>query len=484
VALEPIVLTRGPSRDDVDRLLPALATIDESSEYASPALRFRAKLATRYFARGSPADDLGRAIALARGPHAKLDAARAHASLSELHRFEGKLALARDHIEAARALLEEDAIALRAGVDWEAGSVYHYLADSVASERAYTSAVIASRESSSRNLALSLYGLGVCHVNRRNVARADELLREALESARSWGLREGELFVLAQLGVMQHDVGALADAEQYLLAAHAIACELDAAVGRAQVEGRLGMLLLERREPGAAHVRLDAALARLGDGSYVATRALFHAARVLLEAGERRIDRAHEELARTKALSRESVELEALHELVSAALVHLEGGLVSSLAAIEGPMASFASVRIFVRIAASVTGAPAFEAAKARFDRIETPRPFSPELVVHRAERRFTPPFGAPVDCTRRGALWQILLALAEAHGSSPGTAMAVDALRAIGWPDERMAAKSAVNRLHVALSTLRRLGLEHALVKEPGGYLLDPSLPVRIVTT
>ena len=54
--------------------------------------------------------------------------------------------------------------------------------------------------------------------------------------------------------------------------------------------------------------------------------------------------------------------------------------------------------------------------------------------------------------------------------------------LVAKGWPGERMLPAAARNRLHVTLTTLRKLGLRELLQANEGGYLLDPALPVRLV--
>jgi predicted ATPase len=478
VGLEPVVMTRGPTREEVERFSHALAAADRSGEVAAAALRLRARLKGRYFAGGSALADLEQALALGADP---ITESLVHAALAELHRFEGRLERAKEHIARAQALLDRDAPALRAYVDFEAASLALYLGDPLAAERAYTSAVDASRESGSRNLALALYGLGLCCVGRRNVARAEELLREALEAARAWGLREGELFVLAQIATLHHDLGDLDNAAQFYLAARSIARELDARLGRAQVEGRLGFVAVERGERERAHAWLTGALAQLGEESYVTTRALLHAGLVMLECAERRVERASD-LARELRAAGDHREVAALRAIAEASLSRATGTPVPSLDwIVEGenpPLWTFATVRIAARLAQHLDPDPCFARLVSRPAAAAL---FSPELVIETSARRFIPPFGAPVDCTRRGPLWQVLLALVDAHERSPGEAISTAELLDRGWPGERMSARSAQNRLHVTLSTLRRLGLEHALVKEPGGYLLDAGLSVRV---
>jgi hypothetical protein len=59
---------------------------------------------------------------------------------------------------------------------------------------------------------------------------------------------------------------------------------------------------------------------------------------------------------------------------------------------------------------------------------------------------------------------------------------MDLDALLQAGWPGERVVPSAGANRVYVALTTLRKLGLRHFLLSRDDGYLLDPALPVRRV--
>lgn len=86
-------------------------------------------------------------------------------------------------------------------------------------------------------------------------------------------------------------------------------------------------------------------------------------------------------------------------------------------------------------------------------------------------------PDGARVDLGRRDVLKRIVRSLALARAERPGVAVPLEALVAEGWPGERMRWESALNRLKVALSTLRKLGLGDLVVREGEGYLLDPGV-------
>jgi hypothetical protein len=67
--------------------------------------------------------------------------------------------------------------------------------------------------------------------------------------------------------------------------------------------------------------------------------------------------------------------------------------------------------------------------------------------------------------------------ALVDAHGS---TALPWDALLAAGWPGERVSAEAGMQRVRVAVSTLRKLGLAAVIETVEGGYRLDPRATVE----
>ena len=50
----------------------------------------------------------------------------------------------------------------------------------------------------------------------------------------------------------------------------------------------------------------------------------------------------------------------------------------------------------------------------------------------------------------------------------------------AAGWPGDNVQPDAAVNRVRVAVATLRKLGLRPHLVTRGDGYMLAPELVVR----
>lgn len=84
----------------------------------------------------------------------------------------------------------------------------------------------------------------------------------------------------------------------------------------------------------------------------------------------------------------------------------------------------------------------------------------------------FRPPRGSWVDLRRRTALRRLLSALATRSW------LTCEDLVRVGWPDERILPKAAHARVHVAVSTLRKLGLP-LVREEEKGYAIDPRYTV-----
>jgi len=84
------------------------------------------------------------------------------------------------------------------------------------------------------------------------------------------------------------------------------------------------------------------------------------------------------------------------------------------------------------------------------------------------------------IDVRRRNTLKKILGALVAERLERPGTPLAFDVLTRAAWHDS-LSFASASNRLHVALSTLRSLGLRDLLQTVEGGYLINPTVVVVV---
>ena len=84
------------------------------------------------------------------------------------------------------------------------------------------------------------------------------------------------------------------------------------------------------------------------------------------------------------------------------------------------------------------------------------------------------------VSLERRPTLARLLSGLVQRRLQQPGTPLSTQDLVAWTWPEERLVAGSGANRVRVALSTLRKLGLAPLLERHGGGYRLDPSVGLR----
>ncbi|MEZ4449019.1 MAG: FHA domain-containing protein [Nannocystaceae bacterium] len=104
----------------------------------------------------------------------------------------------------------------------------------------------------------------------------------------------------------------------------------------------------------------------------------------------------------------------------------------------------------------------------------------APALRVDREGRWFEAPPQGRVEVGHRKPLARILAALVAQQAAAPGVPSSLAELRAAGWPDERVLERAGANRVHVALTTLRKLGLRELLLRRDDGYLLHPDVVVR----
>ncbi|MEJ7729473.1 MAG: hypothetical protein WKG00_09670 [Polyangiaceae bacterium] len=101
-------------------------------------------------------------------------------------------------------------------------------------------------------------------------------------------------------------------------------------------------------------------------------------------------------------------------------------------------------------------------------------------LTVSSSGRWFQRQGGERVSLQRRRALHLVVKALADTHGAHPGRALTVPELVEHGWPGEKVQAEAGADRVYMALSTLRKMGLRAVIVSRDDGYLLDPRVELR----
>ncbi len=88
---------------------------------------------------------------------------------------------------------------------------------------------------------------------------------------------------------------------------------------------------------------------------------------------------------------------------------------------------------------------------------------------------------GEAIDLARRHTLRRLVAALARRRSDGPEQPLTLDDLLAAGWPGEIVLPEAGRNRVHVALTTLRKLGLRDVIIREDDGYMLDPSVELEI---
>src|SRR5262249_44702052 len=105
----------------------------------------------------------------------------------------------------------------------------------------------------------------------------------------------------------------------------------------------------------------------------------------------------------------------------------------------------------------------------------------APAWVVAADGRSFRAPGRHHVSLARRGALHRLLRALVKQRTKAPDVAIAPNLLVEVGWPNQKMHLESGLNRVRVAMSTLRKMGLRTLLLNRDDGYLLDPREPIEL---
>lgn len=387
-----------------------------------------------------------------------------------------------------------------------------------------------------------LADLGVHHHQRRELEPARALYEQALEQARACGARAIEGRVLGNLGALCHDGHALAEARSIYREALEVLREVGDARLEAIHVCNLGTLELEHGESERARAYFEASrelLLPLGDrrllaivlgnlGTLEHTQGRLQAARqcheealaILREVGDRRsealclsrlgrataalgwIDDARGCLAAADRL------LGRFPDAMVEATVQLDRGFVDvaearrSAAEGNGEAAAECANRAVTRVARveqrEGDAAPWVERSddvrfavrllRAALDDLgEATAVVSPPaargdaaLVVGPEARWLQAPGEEAQDLRRRKAMRLILERLVHEHRHGPGAGLSLDALLEAGWPGERVMPSAGANRVYVALTTLRKLGLRKVLLSQEDGYLLDPAVPIE----
>lgn len=359
----------------------------------------------------------------------------------------------------------------------------------------------------------------LAHAYRREgeLEPAERQILRALELHRAAGHSDDLPMVLYEAGVIAWFRGRYDEALARYDEGLALVQATDANHARGALLYVRAILLQERGDldPAFDHYVRAIEIIRGSGNLYLEASALYYFAGAHLERGQR--GDAAKLLERALAMFRELgvPRYQALTESCRATLFAVAGDLAAAhacLAAAESAAAACRSERaltatvaihrLYVQMAASEPAAHPGLLAEARAlagahpsddSRFALraalvclegtgPRALGEPLVIRAGARAFRlPGAAADVDLRRRAPLQRIVLALARKRIDAPGDALALDELLAAGWPGERVRYSTGTNRVHVALSTLRSLGLRTFLVSGPDGYALTSSRPCTL---
>jgi predicted ATPase len=331
--------------------------------------------------------------------------------------------------------------------------------------------------------ALSLSNLGDYEIERGALAEARVYLTEAIEIQHELGETSKEMASLAGLGILALEQGDWQTARRHLEEAARTVARLGERLGQSSWLMLLGVACQGEGALDEALLHYDRALELYEESGtpvgHILTLAWRASLRVRLgphpQAARLDLDAARQRLAALPHPVLEAM-VGIMDGIVEVSAARLASGpaaaaeLVASLQARYAPIASSSyDVRLALR---ELQHIPASAPAAA---------PTSAALVVARGGLWFQAPGGERVELEQRRSLRLLLEALARQRLAQPDTPLPSQALLEAGWPGERMTAEAGRTRLYSAIYSLRTLGLRTLLKKRDDGYLLDPSVALRL---
>ena len=322
-----------------------------------------------------------------------------------------------------------------------------------------------------RSRALLETHLSIHHAQRKDFHRARQCLESAIHVFRSMGDRAHEIVAMRTLGWMALRQHGPSEGLEHFDEAMRLLPEDDVTATDGYVQAARGVVLATRGELALADDAFSAARA--------AAEQSIHPADILIVL----TCLGHLELARARR-AREVGRSDVADELIEAARQRLEHAkdhpITRSETQVGLRLGIDASIRLLRDALTSHTATSA--RSERRIARGSTPPAEAPPdvaLVVGDGAGWFRPPRGQLVDLQRRKPMRSILSELVRRRLSTPGEALAVEALVDIGWPGERVLPSAGASRVHVAIGSLRKLGLRDVLLRDKNGYLLDPEVPL-----
>jgi predicted ATPase/predicted negative regulator of RcsB-dependent stress response len=389
----------------------------------------------------------------------------------------GELLLAQGRFEDARAPIEEaisgaasfSAILQRA--EAAAGLRAHVQGRLPEAEASYLRALDGAQAlGDARAEAHALRDLGNVCLQRGESGRARAYYEDALAKSPGDDLRlEG--VVRGNLAILHQEDGHLETA--YAELRRALSCLR--AVGdrpfEAHLLGYLGAVQHERGQLDGARDAYGRALTVLREVRDLRLEGVFSAARAAVHAQKGSFGHAHNDLATADRRLR-AVGDPAL--LVALALHRAAVMLSEAIARGDGRSALLEATALLDQTAEQVK-----DNDDARFASRMLRRLLPADALTIGEGGSFFEREGCRVELSARPTLARILEALAQARLSSDPQPLRPADLLSAGWPGERVLPQAGQNRVRVALTALRNLGLRSALCTVEGGHMLDPAIPL-----
>ncbi|HEY0841043.1 MAG TPA: tetratricopeptide repeat protein [Vulgatibacter sp.] len=312
-------------------------------------------------------------------------------------------------------------------------------------------------------------------------AEAIRAVQEAGESFRRIGSLTSEAATLINLGGAHLAAGNLDEAE----AASAAALELNRRLGHRRNEAialsNLGVVALERSRFTLARQLLQEACGILeigGERRYQAPILPFLAFAAAIEGRAGESERHMEEARAFFVASGDEGNLRVIRVLsCAAAVLAPSGGDRATSAAEAGSLLREGS--------AGLAASCLFPALRLLQLAVAAPQPAAVVQeeagVVAASDGSWFDAGGGRISLRRRNVLRRLLLALVRAREAKPGIGIGQPELFRQVWNGETALPDAAARRVYFAIWTLRGMGLSGVLLSRADGYLLDPSVPLRI---
>ena len=322
-----------------------------------------------------------------------------------------------------------------------------------------------------RLTATTIGNLGALDHDLGRYASARERYQEALTMLRTQGQERLQGIFLSNLAVLEQEQAHLAAAAECFEHALGLLRRQGERRGEAVVLGNLAMLRLEQDEAEAALglLRKSMALAiQVGD---LRTETLSRARLASALAQQGKPPEALSELAEAERCAAQ------LDDEITSEVVGLHRGIVEmSFGDREGALRQMRAAR------ADRGARPPLVAisddARTAMRRLEAQIVADGHQALELGPQAswFRRGSTERVDLRPHDASRRLLLRLADEHARRPGNGVSIEELFDAGWPGEKIAARSAHNRVHVALTRIRKGGLQELLQRSNSNYALDPN--------